>query len=80
MSNIHAGRARIGFLALAAALILTVGVAGDAAARQRIHTAHFRGLNARAQYVQSLPVQQNAGPAVMRYYGGPKSSMWREVR
>lgn len=80
MSNIHARSARIGFLTLAAAMILTAGLAGDAAARHRVHTAHFRGLNARAQYVQSVPVQENAGPTVMRYYGGPKSPMWREVR
>jgi hypothetical protein len=77
MSNIHARTARIGFLALAAAMILTAGLAGDAAAGHRVHTAHFRGLNARAQYVQSAPVQENVGPAVMHYYGGPKSPMWR---
>jgi hypothetical protein len=78
MSNINARRARMGFLTLAAAMILT---AGDAAARHRVHTAHFHRLNnARAQYLQSAPVQENAGPAVMRYYGGPKSPMWREVR
>ena len=81
MSNISARRARIGFLSLAAAMILAASFAGDAAARHRIHTAHFHRLNsARAQYVQSVPVQENAGPAVMRYYGGPKSPMWREVR
>jgi hypothetical protein len=81
MSNIYAGSARIGFLTLAAAMIATVGLAGDAAATHRVHTAHFHRLNnARAQYVQSVPVQENAGPDVMRYYGGPKSPMWREVR
>jgi hypothetical protein len=61
-------------------MVLTAGLAEDAAAKHTVHTAHFRGLNARAQYVQSVPVQENAGPAVMRYYGGPKSPMWREVR
>jgi len=81
MSNIHARSARIGLLTLATAMIVTVGLAGDAAARHRLHTAHFHRLNnTRAQYVQSVPVQENAGPAVMRYYGGPKSPMWREVR
>jgi hypothetical protein len=80
MSNINGRSVRIGFLTLAAAMILAAGLADDAAARHRVHTAHFRGLNARAQYVQSVPVQENAGPAVMRYYGGPKSPMWREVR
>ena len=77
MSNINAGSVRTGFLTLAAAMILTAGFAGETAARHRVNTAHFRGLNARAQYVQSVPVQGNAGPAVMRYYGGPKSPMWR---
>jgi hypothetical protein len=77
MSNISAGRARIGFLTLAAAMILTACFAGDAAARHRVHIAHFRGLNARAQYVQGVPVRQSAGPVAMRYYGGPKSPMWR---
>jgi hypothetical protein len=45
MSNIYARSARIGFLTLAAAMIATVGLAGDAAARHRIHTAHFHRLN-----------------------------------
>jgi hypothetical protein len=81
MSNINARSVRIGFLTLTAAMILAAGLADDAAAaRHRVHTAHFRGLNARAQYVQSVPVQENAGPGAMRYYGGPKSPMWREVR
>ena len=80
MSNINAGSVRTGFLTLAAAMILTAGFAGETAARHRVNTAHFRGLNARAQYVQSVPVQENAGPGAMRYYGGPKSPMWREVR
>jgi hypothetical protein len=80
MSNINARRARTGFLTLAAAMIAVTGLAGDAAARHRGHTARLHGLNARAQYVQSVVVQESAGPAVIRYYGGPKSPMWREVR
>jgi hypothetical protein len=80
MSNINGRNVRTGFLTLAAAMILAAGLADDAAARHRVHSAHFRGLNARAQYVESMPVQQNTGPMAMRYYGGPKSPMWREVR
>jgi hypothetical protein len=80
MSNINARRARLGFLTLAAAMIPAVGLVSDAAARHRVYTTHLRGLNARAQYVQSVPVQENAGPVAMRYYGGPKSPMWREAR
>ncbi len=80
MSNIHDRSVRIGFLTLAAAMILAAGLVDDAAARHRVHTAHFRGLDAGAQYVESIPVQQNTGLMAMRYYGGPKSPMWREVR
>jgi hypothetical protein len=76
MSNISGRHVRIGFVALAA-MILTAGFAGDAVAGHRAHTAHFHGLNARAQYVQSVPLQRNAAPTAMRYYGGPKSAMWR---
>jgi hypothetical protein len=79
MSNINARSARMGFLTLAAAMIFAAGLAEDAAAKHRVHTAHFRGLNAWAQYIQSAPVQGNAGPTAMRYYGGPESPMWREV-
>ena len=77
MSNINARSVRIGFLTLAAAMILAAGLADDAAAGHRAHTAHFHRLNARAQYVQSVPLQGNAAPTAMRYYGGPKSAMWR---
>jgi hypothetical protein len=70
MSNINARSVRIGFFTLAAAMILTAALADDAAARHRVHSAHFRALNTRAQYVQSVPVQGNAGPSAMRYYGG----------
>ena len=77
MSNINRRRVRTGFLTLAAAVILTAGLAGDAAARHRVHSAHFRALNARAQYFQSVPVRADAGRTAMRYYGGPKSPMWR---
>lgn len=80
MSNTNGRSVRIGFLTLAAAMIVAAGLADDAAARHRVHTAHFRALNARAQYVQGVPVQGNAGPTAMPYYGGPKSLMWREVR
>jgi hypothetical protein len=76
MSNISGRHVRIGFVALAA-MILTASFAGDAVAGHRAHTVHFRALKARAQYVQNVPVQGNPGPNAMRYYGGPKSPMWR---
>jgi hypothetical protein len=80
MPNINAASARMWFFASSAAMILVAGNASDAAATRRVHAAHFHSLNARAQYIQSVPVQENTGPTVMRYYGGPKSAMWREDR
>jgi hypothetical protein len=80
MFTINAGSARMGFAILAAAMILTVGLASDAVARHRVHTAHFHGSNARAQYVKSVSIREDVRPGAMRYYGGPKSPMWREVR
>jgi hypothetical protein len=80
MVHINARSAWTGFVTLAAAMILTAGLASDAAARHRVHTAHFHGLNARAQYAQSVSIQETARPAGMRCYGGPKSPMWRQVQ
>jgi hypothetical protein len=76
--------ARIGLVILAAAVI-TAGLCGEAAAHHRKrhrHAHHFRCECHRAepgrdvQLVSPQPVR--LGP--MRYYGGPKSPMWREVR
>jgi hypothetical protein len=71
------GRVRIDFFTLLAT-VLTVGICGDAAAKT--HRAHIRHWHARrlifesrAQQVSQLPVRLG----VMRYYGGPKSPMWR---
>ena len=80
MSNINARSVRIGFLTVAAAMILTAGLADDAAARHRVHTAHFRALKARAQYVQSVPVQGNTGPTAMRYIMAVRSLRCGAVR
>ena len=68
------------------AMVLTVGVCGDAAAkahRGRLRFHHFacrcrqRGAETHLQLASQQPAQL-LGP--MRYYGGPKSPMWREVR
>jgi hypothetical protein len=68
---------RIGFAAVIAA-VLVVGICGEAAATT--HRTHIRHLQARsvmfeshAQLVQQPPARVGA----MRYYGGPKSPMWR---
>jgi hypothetical protein len=73
----YAKSARIGFVTLVAT-ILTVGISGDAVARVhkgRLH-AHSSFSESRAQLVPQEPAR--LGP--VRYYGGPKSPMWREVR
>jgi hypothetical protein len=80
MSNTSGSSVPTGFLTLTTAMILAAGVGGKAAARHTVRTVHFRGLNARAQYVQGVPVQQNGGSTATRYYDGPKSPMWRATR
>jgi len=62
---------RIGLVALAA-VVLTAGLCGDAAAKAGKPLVN----NETAKPVQ-VAAQQ---PRQMRYYGGPKSPMWREVR
>jgi hypothetical protein len=76
MTHMTGRNARIGFVTLMAA-ILTVGIGGDAFAMiLKAHRhAHARSVAyaSRAQLVSEQPVR--LGP--MRYYGGPKSPMWR---
>jgi hypothetical protein len=69
--------ARIGFAAVIVT-ILVVGICGEAVARtHRTHVRHLQArsvmLESRAQLVPQPPAQTGA----MRYYGGPKSPMWR---
>ncbi len=67
---------RIGWAALVAA-ILSVGICGDALAKA--HKGHWRW-HARGIAYEShaqLVMQQPARLGPMRYYGGPKSPMWR---
>jgi hypothetical protein len=74
MSYMNAGCVRIGFVTLIAA-ILTVGISGDALAKAhkgRVH-AHRTVVESRAEIVSEQPSQ----PGAPRYYGGPKSPMWR---
>jgi hypothetical protein len=74
MSRLIARTARIGFVTLLA-IILTAGIRGDALAKHRKGRLHARSVayESRAQRVSQQPVR--LGP--MRYYGGPKSPMWR---
>jgi hypothetical protein len=68
MTYMYAGNARIGIV-LVVATILTAAISEDAVAKS--HHRHWYA--ARAQVVS----QQPAPLAPMRYYGGPKSPMWR---
>ena len=66
---------RIG-LSVPAAIILTAGIWGDAVAKTgkgRLHVRHPAVQGHRAEPANSE--QARLGP--MRYYGGPKSPMWR---
>ena len=74
MTCMNARGARIGPVILAAA-IATAGFSGEAFARAhkgrlRVHSAVY---DSRAQLGAQGPVRLGA----MRYYGGPKSPMWR---
>jgi vancomycin permeability regulator SanA len=77
MTYPSAGNARTVFVILTAT-ILTVGLCGDAVAKHGKRYLHARSFVSKrvvknVQLVSQQPVR--LGP--MRYYGGPKSQMWR---
>jgi hypothetical protein len=74
MTCMTARSLRLGFVTLIAT-ILTAGICGDALAKVHKGRLHARSsiYESRAQLVSQQPVQ----PGPMRYYGGPKSPMWR---
>jgi len=69
--------ASIAFVALIAAL-LTDGFTGEALAKVHRAHMHVRGAVYQSHAQLVSPEPDHLGP--MRYYGGPKSPMWREVR
>jgi hypothetical protein len=73
MTYLMGRSARIGFATLVAAIV-TAGFSGSAVAARKGHW-HARGSvsDSHAQLVTQQPAQ----PGPMRYYGGPKSPMWR---
>lgn len=71
--------ARIEVVLLAIA-ILTAATPGEAAAKHRKHAAHHHAVSKRTQNAQAALFPQTTSLGSMRYYGGPKSPMWREVR
>jgi hypothetical protein len=73
----NARSVRIGFVILAAT-VLSAGICDDAVAKAhkgRLHARSFTSAS-RAARAQFMP-EQPAAPAPMRYFGGPKSPMWR---
>ena len=72
---------RVGF-AIMAGMILTAGICGDASAKARKHHLHVRGFLSESRGRQAakcaqFPSLQPVRLGPMRYYGGPKSPMWR---
>jgi len=62
------------------AVVAIIGAPADAAARKyRRQVVHHHRTHASVQTAQAAAPQPTIlGP--LRYYGGPKSPMWREVR
>jgi hypothetical protein len=75
MACMTARKIRIGFVILVAT-ILTVGIYGDATANE----GKKRAQDGKAAERLRLASSQTARLGPLRYYGGPKSPMWREVR
>ena len=73
MTYVKTGDARMGFVGLAVTVALTAGFSGNVAAKPGSHVA----LSAQGLNTQTASVQETAKPVSMRYYGGPKSPMWR---
>ena len=68
---------RIGITLLAAAVMVTV-TGGDALAKHRRHIVRHHCACHRVMVTRAAVAPPALGQ--MRYYGGPKSPMWREVR
>lgn len=79
MTERFARRARLGFAVLCGALLTTV-VSGEAFARHHGGRLDARLHNTRHAFASShaeLASRQPSQPGPLRYYGGPKSPMWR---
>jgi hypothetical protein len=81
MSNFGIGRklARAAIVVFAAAIAMA-GVTGEAAARHHRHVVHHhQPLSVGVQNAQAA-LNESSHLGVMRYYGGPKSPMWRAAQ
>lgn len=68
--------ARIGF-AILVATAMTAGICGDAVAK--VHKGHLRARGVTSETPVQLVWPEPVWLGPMRYYGGPKYPMWREV-
>jgi hypothetical protein len=72
------GLAKTGLVIIAVAA-MSLMVPGEAAARRSRHIAHYHVLSRQTKSAQTAVLPRTTGLGSMRYYGGPKSPMWREV-
>jgi hypothetical protein len=74
MTYVSSKNVRSGFVALMATM-LTAGISGDAIAK--VHKKHLYAHHFVSESQAQLVPQQPARLGATRYYGGPKSPMWR---
>jgi len=80
MNHVVVKRVRIGGIALLAAALICVACRESAAQAVERSSTQPREAASRSQGPAAAPVvasEQQAAPGSMRYYGGPKSPMWR---
>jgi hypothetical protein len=70
------GKLRISTIALAATMAVA-GFSNEAMARHHVHRAHFSKLIMQQQIAPDDLHPTSVALPPMRYYGGPKSPMWR---
>jgi hypothetical protein len=79
MSNFGIGKfARVGGVVFAAA-VATASVLGGAAAKHIKHHHQQQTVNLQVQNAQAS-LDESSHLSTMRYYGGPKSPMWRSAQ
>jgi hypothetical protein len=72
------GLARTGLVIVVVAA-MSLMVPGEAAAKRSRHIARHHVFSKQTKSAQTAMLRQTACLGSMRYYGGPKSPMWREV-
>jgi hypothetical protein len=72
------GLAKTGLVILAV-VAMSLTVPGEAAARRSRHIAHHHVFSKQTKSAQTAMLRQTTCLGSMRYYGGPKSPMWRQL-